>query len=158
MNRILLAGIVAMVLSTGAFAQQSPGAPDPQQTPHASEPQQTPQAPDPYAELNKRVQQALKDRALYDGPVNGDFGWNTQTALAQFQLSESLPASGMLDEQTMRALGIEPAPAPQASAEQPTDASAGATAQPEQPAQPEQAAQPQQTTQPAQTQPAQTTQ
>ncbi len=130
-----------MVLSTGALAQQAPNTPDPQQTPNASEPQQTPQSQDPYAELNKRVQQALKDRALYNGPVNGDFGWNTQTALAQFQLYESLPASGMLDEQTMRALGIEPAPAPQASTEQPTDSATGGTAQPEQAAQPAQPAQ-----------------
>lgn len=132
MNRNLMAGIVAMVLSTGALAQQ------------------TPSTPDPYAELNKQVQQVLKDRALYDGPVDGEFDWETQTALAQFQLSESLPASGMLDEQTMRALGIEPAPAPQASAEQPTDASAGATAQPEQPAQQEQPAQKEQPAKPAQ--------
>jgi peptidoglycan hydrolase-like protein with peptidoglycan-binding domain len=58
--------------------------------------------------INKRVQERLRQLGLYDGPVNGDFGSNTQAALAQFQLSVPLPASGMLDGETLAALGIAP--------------------------------------------------
>jgi peptidoglycan hydrolase-like protein with peptidoglycan-binding domain len=64
-------------------------------------------ASDPYVEFNKRVQEALKQRGFYDGPINGDIGPNTQAALAQFQLSEVIPASGMLDAQTLEALGVQ---------------------------------------------------
>ncbi len=74
-------------LCTGALAQQA--------------------SPDPYAEVNKQVQQKLRDLGFYEGPVNGDFGFNTQAALAQFQRAELLPASGMLDKETQAALGVE---------------------------------------------------
>jgi len=46
------------------------------------------------------------------GPANGEFGSKTQAALAQFQLSEMLPASGALDEHTLAALGVDTAPNP----------------------------------------------
>jgi peptidoglycan hydrolase-like protein with peptidoglycan-binding domain len=69
-------------------------------------------ASDPYSDLNKQVQEKLRAQGFYAGPVNGDFGFYTQAALAQFQLSVPLPASGMLDDQTLAALGVElPAPA-----------------------------------------------
>ena len=76
-------------------------------------------SPDRYADLNKHVQEKLRALGLYAGPVNGDFGPNTQAALAQFQLSVPLPASGMLDDQTLAALGVEP----------PAQASAGASSE-----------------------------
>jgi peptidoglycan hydrolase-like protein with peptidoglycan-binding domain len=53
------------------------------------------------------VQEKLRERGFYAGPINGDIGPNTQAALAQFQLSIPLPASGQLDDQTLAALGIE---------------------------------------------------
>lgn len=86
--RFLLVLGAALLISSGALAQQA--------------------APDPYADLNKQVQEKLRALGFYAGPVNGDFGFNTQAALAQFQLSVPVPASGMLDDQTLTALGIEP--------------------------------------------------
>ena len=61
----------------------------------------------PYAPLIKQVQEKLHELGFDAGPVNGDFGTKTQAALAQFQLAKALPASGTLDDQTLRALGIE---------------------------------------------------
>lgn len=65
-------------------------------------------SPGPYTEFLKQVQQKLHEQGFDAGPLNGDFGAKTQAALAQFQLSRALPASGMLDEQTLDELGVEP--------------------------------------------------
>jgi peptidoglycan hydrolase-like protein with peptidoglycan-binding domain len=98
-SRFLL--VAALLGPAGAFAAEENQA---QQPPEA---QPAPQVPaDPYMDLNKQVQEKLQALGLYDGPVNGDFGFYTQAALAQFQLSVPLPASGMLDEETIAALGI----------------------------------------------------
>jgi peptidoglycan hydrolase-like protein with peptidoglycan-binding domain len=61
----------------------------------------------PYTDFVKLVQEALYRQGFYAGPVNGDFGSNTQAALAQFQLSRALPASGQLDDPTLAELGVE---------------------------------------------------
>jgi peptidoglycan hydrolase-like protein with peptidoglycan-binding domain len=75
-------------------------------------------SPGPYAELIKQVQEKLHEHGFDAGPVNGAFGTKTQAALAQYQLAVALPASGMLDDDTLRALGIEraerSAPGPEA--------------------------------------------
>lgn len=116
--RTLLAASAALLIPLGALAANdtpppsgeapSPSAEVRQAPPDGTPPAGTPQAaPDPYAEINKLVQEKLQAIGLYDGPVNGDFGFNTQAALAQFQLSVLLPASGMLDDQTLAALGVE---------------------------------------------------
>jgi peptidoglycan hydrolase-like protein with peptidoglycan-binding domain len=109
----LVAAMAASLMPVGVLA-----AIDPVEAPAGSAPQQAP-TENPYAGLNKRVQEKLRDLGFYSGPVNGDFGSNTQAALAQFQLSVPLPASGSLDEHTIAALGIPP--------EEPT-AAAGPTA------------------------------
>jgi hypothetical protein len=75
-------------------------------------------SPSPYAELNKQVQEKLRAESFYNGPINGDFGYYTQAALAQFQLSRALPASGTLDATTLAAMGLEQ------DAERPAEASA----------------------------------
>ncbi len=61
-------------------------------------------------------------------PANGEFGEKTQAALAQFQLSVPLPASGQLDPVTRAHLGVDDYPIS-------ADASAGeaGTATPEPP-------------------------
>lgn len=98
----------AWLLCSAALAAEPPAAAPPESEKQAAASGGTQAAaPDPYAELNKRVQEKLKALGFYDGPVNGDFGPYTQAALAQFQLSQPLPASGSLDETTMAALGIE---------------------------------------------------
>ncbi len=61
-----------------------------------------------YVEINKQVQEKLRAEGLYSGPISGEFGFNTQAALAQFQLSRALPASGSLDDTTLAALGLKP--------------------------------------------------
>jgi hypothetical protein len=62
---------------------------------------------DPYSGFISQVQERLRSLGFDAGPVNGDFGSKTQAALAQFQLSEMIPAGGQLDDQTLAALGIE---------------------------------------------------
>lgn len=72
---------------------------------------------DPYSGLISRVQDRLNALGFAAGPPNGDFGTKTQAALAQFQLSASIPASGQLDDQTLAELGVQ----------READAAAGAT-------------------------------
>jgi peptidoglycan hydrolase-like protein with peptidoglycan-binding domain len=59
-----------------------------------------------YAGFISRVQEKLRALGFDPGPVNGDFGEKTQAALAQFQLSSAIPASGQLDDQTLAELGV----------------------------------------------------
>lgn len=56
--------------------------------------------------LIAQVQRRLHAHGFDAGPVNGDFGSKTQAALAQFQLSQTLPVSGSLDSPTLNALGV----------------------------------------------------
>jgi peptidoglycan hydrolase-like protein with peptidoglycan-binding domain len=64
-------------------------------------------SPGPYADFYRQVQEKLRAQGFDAGPVNGDFGAKTQAALAQFQLARDLPVSGMLDEVTRAALGVD---------------------------------------------------
>jgi peptidoglycan hydrolase-like protein with peptidoglycan-binding domain len=66
-------------------------------------------SPGPYGDLLKQVQEKLHALDFDPGPVNGASSSKLQAALAQFQLSEALPASGMLDQRTLLALGLDPA-------------------------------------------------
>lgn len=63
--------------------------------------------PGEYAPFITRVQERLKQLGFDAGPANGDFGAKTQAALAQFQLANTLPASGQLDDATLRALDVK---------------------------------------------------
>lgn len=54
----------------------------------------------------KSAQENLNALGFNAGPVNGDFGPQMQAALAQFQLSRQLPASGQLDAETSLELGV----------------------------------------------------
>ena len=68
-------------------------------------------SPGANAGLIKQVQQKLHERGFDAGPVNGDIGAKTQTALGQFQLANDLPVSGTLDRQTLDELGVVGPPA-----------------------------------------------
>ena len=59
----------------------------------------------------KHVQERLRANGFDACPANGTFNSKTQAALAQFQLSRTLPASGALDDVTLKALGVETRPA-----------------------------------------------
>ena|SRR5688572_15126261 len=61
---------------------------------------------DAYTGFIGKVQEALRVHGFNAGPVNGDFNEKTQAALAQFQLSLTIPASGQLDDQTLAELGV----------------------------------------------------
>ena len=58
------------------------------------------------AEFVKSAQEKLNALGFNAGEVNGDFGPQMQAALAQFQLSRLLPASGQLDAETSLELGV----------------------------------------------------
>lgn len=108
-SRILF---TVLLIPLGAFAAEE------QVVAQPAENQQ--QTEDPYIDFNKRVQERLTALGFYSGPINGDIGPNSQAALAQFQLSVPLPASGALDDQTIAALGLERS----------TQASAGTSTEP----------------------------
>ena len=61
----------------------------------------------PFSSLNQQVQEKLNQLGFDAGPANGDFDTKTQAALAQFQISRLLPASGALDDQTLAELGVQ---------------------------------------------------
>ena len=96
MNFRILMLVSAPILAPGAIAAEKTASPPSEQA-----------SPQPSADINRRVQEKLRERGFYAGPINGDIGPNTQAALAQFQLSIPLPASGQLDDQTLAALGID---------------------------------------------------
>src|SRR5918994_2616202 len=95
----LLLALPCAVAAGGAFSSLHPeeAHPDPQGavTSH------------PYTGFISRVQEKLRLLGFDAGPVNGDFGTKTQAALAQFQLSAAIPASGQLDDRTLGELGLE---------------------------------------------------
>jgi peptidoglycan hydrolase-like protein with peptidoglycan-binding domain len=64
-------------------------------------------SPDAYSGFVSKVQEKLRELGFDAGPVNGDFGAKTQAALAQFQLSRTIPASGQLDNMTLAELGVQ---------------------------------------------------
>jgi peptidoglycan hydrolase-like protein with peptidoglycan-binding domain len=111
--------IAILVLLLPAAAAAGAGTPFTGIHPEAAypDPRERP-TPDPYSDFIGRVQERLHELGFDAGPVNGDFGSKTQAALAQFQLSVVLPASGQLDDPTLAALGVE----------REAQASAGATA------------------------------
>ena len=52
------------------------------------------------------VQNALKELGYYTGDVNGSLGVNTRRALTAYQQDYGLDATGVVDEPTVRALGL----------------------------------------------------
>jgi hypothetical protein len=110
-SRILMIFGAALLIPSLALAQNQPAPASEQARAPEQAPAQTEQSqqatPDPYTDFNKRVQERLAALGFYTGPVNGDIGPNSQAALAQFQLSVPMPASGALDDQTIAALGLE---------------------------------------------------
>jgi peptidoglycan hydrolase-like protein with peptidoglycan-binding domain len=63
-------------------------------------------SPGPYDNLIQQVQKKLHQQGFNAGPVNGDLSGKAQAALAQFQLSRGVPASGQLDDRTLAELGV----------------------------------------------------
>ena len=55
----------------------------------------------------KEIEQALQDKGMEPGSVDGVIDSQTQAAISQFQRDNNLPATGMVDEQTAKQLGVE---------------------------------------------------
>jgi len=73
-------------------------------TARRSEPRQTA----PTAERYREIQQALADKGYYSGPVNGEWGPDSVTALKNFQEANKLTADGKLGSLSLIALGLGP--------------------------------------------------
>jgi peptidoglycan hydrolase-like protein with peptidoglycan-binding domain len=72
-------------------------------------------------EQKKDIEQALQDKGFEPGSVDGVIDAQTQSAISQFQRDNNLPATGTVDEQTAKQLGVEIAPS--SSEAQPLDRS-----------------------------------
>lgn len=59
----------------------------------------------------KNVQQALKDKGVDPGPVDGIDGPLTQAALKKYQTQQNLTEDGRIGPKTMDSLGVKQAPA-----------------------------------------------
>ncbi len=46
-------------------------------------------------DINKRIQQALKDAGVYTGPVDGAIGKGTLSAVERFQKTNDMPTGGL---------------------------------------------------------------
>lgn len=58
-------------------------------------------------EQKKDIEQALQDKGFEPGSVDGVIDTQTQSAISQFQRDNNLPATGTVDEQTAKQLGVE---------------------------------------------------
>ena len=101
----LLAAASLIGASVPALADNQVGAGDPEDAVPDNLPRMV--APGPYDDFTKQVQEKLNQAGFDAGPVNGNFGEKTQAALAQYQLANLLPASGMPDDVTLNFMGIE---------------------------------------------------
>jgi hypothetical protein len=72
-------------------------------------------------EKKKDIEQALQDKGFEPGSVDGVIDSQTQSAISQFQRDNNLPATGMVDQQTAKQLGVEMMPS--SSAEQSSERS-----------------------------------
>ena len=55
----------------------------------------------------RSVQQALKDKGFDAGAIDGQMGPSTEKALRDFQQANGIPQSGVLDQKTLEALGVD---------------------------------------------------
>jgi len=95
----LLAPLAGHAAGTDAFSSLHPE----EAIPNATAPVV---APGPHSGFISRVQEKLIELGFDTGPINGDLGEKTQAALAQFQLSRTIPAGGQLDDLTLAELGV----------------------------------------------------
>src|ERR1051325_9282821 len=59
------------------------------------------------AEDIKKVQEALRDKGNDPGTIDGVIGPKTREALKSFQAANKLPATGRIDNETAKQLGVE---------------------------------------------------
>jgi len=61
------------------------------------------------------IQQALKDRGLFNSDITGYYGSITQTAVKKFQQQKGLVVDGIAGPNTLRALGVSIGSVPKAT-------------------------------------------
>ena len=60
-----------------------------------------------HRDENKELQQALKDKGFYNGPVDGNIGPKTQEALKAFKLENRLNADFVVGPKVKELLGLK---------------------------------------------------
>ena len=96
---------VAAVFSASAIAAGDPAKQQPQAQSQSQAGQQAQSKHSP--EVVKQVQQQLKQQGINAGPVDGQWGPQTQQGVKQFQEKQNIQASGQLDQETLSALGVQ---------------------------------------------------
>jgi peptidoglycan hydrolase-like protein with peptidoglycan-binding domain len=101
----LMSVALATAMSGMTFAQSTqPANPQPANPPSA---QQNSAMNSQYSKSEVRdAQQRLQKDGYYTGKIDGQDGPETQQAIKKFQQSEGLTASGRLDKQTCKKLGV----------------------------------------------------
>src|SRR5262245_21434424 len=80
----------------------------------------------------RQVQTALKNRGFDAGPIDGVMGAKTMTAIRNFQSSQGMTASGMMDGPTLTALQIQIEPATGSTSSSQTSSNLGNSQLPQQ--------------------------
>src|SRR5574337_698050 len=102
-NSLSVTALVAAMALFVAYAYGQQSGNDPGMNGRSGSRLQMTQNPDTV----KQVQQALNSKGFDPGPVNGEWGSKTQSALMQFQQAQGMQATGQLDQQTLASLGIQ---------------------------------------------------
>src|SRR5262249_53043331 len=95
-----LSGFLMLAMSLGAPAQSTAPAQD--QTKKQTVTAKTAASKDEI----RKAQQALKDKGLYTGPIDGAMNAETLKSLRDFQQQNNLKVTGTLNQQTMATLGV----------------------------------------------------
>ncbi len=64
-------------------------------------------APSTGGTAARSVQAALQNRGYYNGPIDGQFGPESQAAVARFQQANGLKVTGLINSSTLRALNLK---------------------------------------------------
>jgi peptidoglycan hydrolase-like protein with peptidoglycan-binding domain len=104
------------LLATPAWSQvrggQVQGAADPSGDPYFE-----PMTQSQRVAQTENIQEALKEKGFDPGPIDGVIGPMTRQALKNFQQANNLKATGTVDAETARELGVEKATGTEAAVE-----------------------------------------
>jgi hypothetical protein len=64
-------------------------------------------APSTGGTAARSVQAALQNRGYYTGPIDGEFGPESQAGIARFQQANGLKVTGLINSSTLRALNLK---------------------------------------------------
>lgn len=64
-------------------------------------------APSTSGTAARSVQAALQNRGYYNGPIDGEFGPESQAAVARFQQANGLKVTGLINSSTLKALNLK---------------------------------------------------